>query len=70
VSAERLASPVPRVALRFPAEVASAIGVGVSWVYESGLASELRIMRRGRVKLVLVSELEACIERLSARWDE
>jgi hypothetical protein len=66
----RPAADVPRVALRWPDEVAGALGVSRSWLYESGLAAELRFVRNGKVRLVLVAELERVIERLSARWDE
>src|SRR5262249_59988160 len=66
----RPAADVPRVALRWPDEVAGALGVSRSWLYDSGLAGELRFVRHGKVRLVLVSELERVIERLSARWDE
>jgi hypothetical protein len=66
----RAATPVPRVALRWPDEVAGALGVSRSWLYDSGLAAELRFMRNGKVRLVLVVELERVIEKLSARWDE
>ena len=61
---------VPRVALRWPEEVAESLGVSRSWLYESGLNSELRFMRRGKVRLVLVTELERAIAERSARWDE
>jgi hypothetical protein len=67
---ERQTAEVPRVALRWPDEVASALGVSRSWLYQSGLAAELRVMRGGKVRLVLVTELEQVIERLSARWNE
>lgn len=67
---DRLASVVPRVALRWPDEVAAALGVSRSWLYDSGLAAELHFVRNGKVRLVLVAELERVIERLSARWDE
>jgi hypothetical protein len=60
---------VPRVALRWPDEVAAALGVSRSWLYDSGLAAELRFVRNGKVRLVLVAELERVIEHLSARWD-
>jgi hypothetical protein len=69
VSERRPVAP-PRLALRWPDDVAAALGVGRSWLYESGLAAELRFLRHGRVRLVLVSELERVISRLSARWDE
>jgi hypothetical protein len=60
---------VPRVALRWPEEVADALGVSRSWLYDSGLGAELKFVRSGKVRLVLVRELEAVVERLSARWD-
>jgi hypothetical protein len=66
----RLGAVVPRVALRWPDEVAAALGVSRSWLYDSGLAGELRFVRNGKIRLVLVAELERVIERLSARWDE
>jgi hypothetical protein len=50
--------------------VAQALGVSRSWLYDSGLAAELRFVRNGKIRLVLVAELERVIERLSARWDE
>jgi hypothetical protein len=62
--------PVERVALRWPDEVAASLGVSRSWLYESGLAGELRFMRQGKVRLVTVRELDRVLERLSARWDE
>jgi excisionase family DNA binding protein len=61
---------VPRIALRWPEEVAASLGVSRSWLYDSGLAGQLRFTRQGKVRLVLVSELERALERLSARWDE
>lgn len=63
-------SAVPRVALRWPEEVAGSLGVSRSWLYDSGLAGELRFVRNGKVRLVLVRELEAALERLSTRWDD
>lgn len=67
---ERPTVAPPRLALRWPDDVAAALGVSRSWLYDSGLAGELRFLRNGRVRLVLVSELERVVERLSARWDE
>jgi hypothetical protein len=64
------ARAVPRVALRWPEEVAAALGVSRSWLYDSGLAGELRFVRQGKVRLVLVAELERTLERRAARWDE
>jgi hypothetical protein len=66
----RLAVAVPRIALRWPEEVAGALGVSRSWLYDSGLGGELRFIRTGKVRLVLVAELERAVERLSARWNE
>jgi hypothetical protein len=66
----RSASAVPRVALRWPDEVAASLGVSRSWLYDSGLATEVRFWREGKVRIVLVAELERVIEKLSARWDE
>jgi hypothetical protein len=60
----------PRLALRWPDEVATSLGVSRSWLYESGLSAELRFWRVGKVRLVLVRELERAVEKLSARWDE
>jgi predicted DNA-binding transcriptional regulator AlpA len=61
---------VERVALRWPEEVAAAIGVSRSWLYESGFAAELRFVRQGKVRLVAVRELERVLDKLAARWDE
>jgi excisionase family DNA binding protein len=61
---------VERLTLRWPDEVASSLGVGRTWLYESGLAGELRFVRHGKVRLVAVRELERALERLAARWDE
>ena len=66
----RARSEVERVALRWPDEVAAALGVSRSWLYDSGLAADLRFVRQGKVRLVLVRELERVLDRLAARWDE
>jgi hypothetical protein len=63
-------APVERVALRWPDEVAAALGVSRSWLYESDLAASLRFVRQGKVRLVPVRELERVLELLAARWDE
>lgn len=66
----RQSAVVPRVCLRWPDEVAEALGVSRSWLYESGLSGELRFVRRGKLRLVVIRELEDAMSRLSARWDE
>ena len=66
----RPSAPIERVALRWPDEVCASLGVSRSWLYDSGLASEMRFLRHNKVRLVAVSELERVIEKLSARWDE
>ena len=67
---ERPSAPIERVALRWPDEVAAALGVSRSWLYDSGLAGELRFLRHNKTRLVTVHELERAIEKRSARWDE
>jgi hypothetical protein len=67
---ERRAAAVERVALRWPDEVAAALGVSRSWLYDSGLSADLRFVRHGKLRLVAVHELERVLDRLSARWDE
>ena len=66
----RRAATVERIALRWPDEVAAALGVSRSWLYDSGLAAELRFVRQGKVRLVAVRELERVLDRHAARWDE
>jgi hypothetical protein len=66
---ERPKTDVPRLALRWPDEVARSLGVGKSWLYSSGVAAELRMLRSGRVRLVAISELERVLAKLSAKWD-
>ncbi len=61
---------VERVALRWPGEVAASLGVSRSWLYDSGLAADLRFVRHGKVRLVSVRELERVLDRLAAKWDE
>jgi hypothetical protein len=55
VSAETVA-PVPRVTLR-PEEAADALGVSRDY-FDEHIAGELRVIRRGRLKLYAVKELE------------
>ncbi|HEU4943705.1 MAG TPA: hypothetical protein VFT10_00935 [Solirubrobacterales bacterium] len=54
--AKKLDAPIPRIALT-PPEAAAAIGVGPDF-FDANVAPELRLIRRGRKRLVPVSELE------------
>lgn len=54
--ARKLATSIPRIALT-PAEAAAAIGVGPDF-FEANVAPELRLVRRGRKRLIPVTELE------------
>ncbi len=54
--ARKLAASIPRIALT-PPEAAAAIGVGPDF-FDANVAPELRIVRRGRKRLVPVAELE------------
>ena len=55
----------PRLALR-PEEAAEAIGVSRSFFFDEVLP-ELRVVRRGRLRLVPVKSLEEWLERNAAR---
>jgi hypothetical protein len=59
--AKKLATTVPRIALT-PPEAAAAIGVGPDF-FEANVAPELRLIRRGRKRLVPVSELERWVAK-------
>lgn len=54
--ARKLATSIPRIALT-PAEAAAAIGVGPDF-FDQNVAPELRLIRRGRKRLVPIVELE------------
>jgi hypothetical protein len=54
--AKKLPTQVPRIALT-PPEAAAAIGVGPDF-FDQNVAPELRLVRRGRKRLVPVAELE------------
>ncbi|HEX3241350.1 MAG TPA: hypothetical protein VHR18_14580 [Solirubrobacterales bacterium] len=54
--AKKLPATIPRIALT-PAEAAAAIGVGPDF-FDANVAPELRLIRRGRKRLVPVRELE------------
>lgn len=53
---KKLAVSVPRFALT-PSEAAASLGVGVDF-FDANIAPELRIIRRGRKRLIPTSELE------------
>jgi len=57
--ARKIAVSIPRIALT-PAEAAAAIGVGPDF-FDANVAPELRLIRRGRKRLVPVIELERWI---------
>lgn len=57
--AKKLATSIPRIALT-PPEAAAAIGVGPDF-FEANVAPELRLIRRGRKRLVPIAELERWI---------
>ena len=63
--AERNGRHVPRLALR-PEEAAEALGVSRDYLDEH-IAPDLRWVRRGRLKLVAVSELQRWLDASSAR---
>jgi len=53
---KKLSASIPRIALT-PPEAAAAIGVGPDF-FDANVAPELRLIRRGRKRLIPVSELE------------
>lgn len=53
-------SPVPRLSLRV-AEAAAALGVSEDF-YADYVAPEVKIVRRGRLKLVAVTELQRWLD--------
>ncbi len=54
--AKKLPVSIPRIALTVP-EAAASVGVGPDY-FETYIAPHLRLIRRGRKRLVPVSELE------------
>jgi hypothetical protein len=60
----KLAVSIPRFALT-PPEAAAAIGVGPDF-FEENVAPELRLIRRGRKRLVPVSELERWVAQAAS----
>jgi excisionase family DNA binding protein len=68
VSADRPRSPkapVPRLALSL-SEAAASLGVSADY-FATYVAPELRMVRRGRKRLIAVAELERWLESSSAR---
>lgn len=63
--AKKLPTDIPRIALT-PPEAAAAIGVGPDF-FEENVAPELRLIRRGRKRLVPVSELERWVSESAGR---
>jgi hypothetical protein len=57
---------VPRVALRCPDEAAASLGVGRDYFNEH-VRPDLKLIRRGQLVLVLVSELERWGRESAAR---
>lgn len=62
---ERLVELVPRVALR-PEEAAEALGVSRDF-FDASIAPDLRVIRRGRLKLYAVAELQRWATESAAR---
>jgi hypothetical protein len=58
-------SSVPRLALR-PEEAAASLGVSRSFFFAE-ILPDLRVVRRGRVRLVAVRELERWLDANAAR---
>jgi len=54
--AKKLPASIPRIALT-PSEAAAAVGVGPDY-FDAHIAPHLRLIRRGRKRLVPVAELE------------
>jgi excisionase family DNA binding protein len=61
----QIAGPVPRLALS-KAEAAEALGVSVDFL-EEHVMHELRIVRRGRRRLIPIAELQQWLDRSAAR---
>lgn len=70
IVAKKLPASIPRIALT-PAEAAAAIGVGPDF-FDQNVAPHLRLIRRGRKRLVPVAELERWVagnaEAPSIEW--
>jgi excisionase family DNA binding protein len=64
-SGSQTGRPVPRLALN-KAEAAEALGVSVDFL-EEHVMHELRIVRRGRRRLIPIVELQQWLDRSAAR---
>lgn len=62
--AKKLPASIPRIALT-PAEAAAAIGVGPDF-FDANVAPELRLIRRGRKRLVPVADLERWVTQMAS----
>jgi excisionase family DNA binding protein len=62
---KKLRADIPRVALT-PSEAAASLGVGLDF-FDEHVAPELRLIRRGRKRLIPVRELERWAAE-SAEW--
>jgi hypothetical protein len=63
--ASKVRAPIPRIALT-RAEAAAALGMSLD-SFERHAQPELRLVRRGRMRLVPVGELERWLERNAER---
>lgn len=63
--ASKVGAPIPRIALT-RAEAAAALGMSLD-SFERHAQPELRVVRRGRMRLVPVGELERWLERNAER---
>ncbi len=63
--AKKLAVTIPRIALT-PPEAAAAIGVGPDF-FDANVAPNLRLIRRGRKRLVPITELERWVAENAER---
>jgi len=62
---ERLQSPIPRLSLRVE-EAAAALGVSDDF-YRDHVAADLRVVRRGRLRLVAITELQRWLDENAER---
>jgi hypothetical protein len=61
------AGHVPRVALRWPEEVAEALGVSADTLDRHDVVADLKLWRLGRIRLVPVAELERLVQSKATR---